>query len=56
MKSGNKIDAQFWGEQYTRKMADAQAGQAIALLAGLPASRYRDALEGLARLAVSRSS
>ncbi len=43
------------GLEYTRRMADAQAGQAIALLAGLPPSRYRDALEALAHLAVQRS-
>lgn len=43
------------GLDYTRRMADAQAGQAIALLAALPASKYRDALEGLAHLAVQRN-
>lgn len=43
------------GLAYTRDMAKAQADQAIALLGSLPASRYRDALEGLARLAVNRS-
>lgn len=43
------------GLAYTRRMATAQSDQAIALLAGLPASRYREALEGLARLAVSRN-
>jgi octaprenyl-diphosphate synthase len=44
------------GLDYTKKLADAQAQQAIALLAGLPASRYRDALEGLAALAVNRNA
>ncbi|MFZ5697390.1 MAG: polyprenyl synthetase family protein [Pseudomonadota bacterium] len=43
------------GLAYTRRMATAQSDQAIALLAGLPASSYREALEGLARLAVSRN-
>ncbi len=43
------------GLEYTRCMAAAQSEQAIALLAGLPASRYREALAGLARLAVSRN-
>lgn len=43
------------GLEYTRRQAEAQADQAIALLAALPASRHRDALEALARLAVHRN-
>jgi octaprenyl-diphosphate synthase len=43
------------GLDYTRAQAVAQSDLAIALLAGLPPSPYRDALEGLAHLAVNRS-
>jgi len=43
------------GLEYTRGLANAEADAAIALLQELPASRYRDALAALARLAVHRT-
>ncbi|MFZ5723428.1 MAG: polyprenyl synthetase family protein [Pseudomonadota bacterium] len=43
------------GLEYTRRLADAEADAAIALLEQLPASPYRDALAALARLAVQRT-
>ncbi|MFP5440061.1 MAG: polyprenyl synthetase family protein [Gammaproteobacteria bacterium] len=43
------------GLEYTRKLANAEADAAIALLQELPASRYRDALAALAHLAVHRT-
>ncbi|MFP5383364.1 MAG: polyprenyl synthetase family protein [Gammaproteobacteria bacterium] len=43
------------GLDYTRRLADAQADEAIALLKTLAPSRYRDALESLAHLAVHRN-
>lgn len=43
------------GLEYTRQLANREADAAIALLAELPASRYRDALAALAHLAVHRT-
>ncbi|MFZ5757676.1 MAG: polyprenyl synthetase family protein [Pseudomonadota bacterium] len=43
------------GLAYTRALAEAEADAAVALLAELPASHYRDALAALARLAVHRN-
>ncbi len=42
------------GIEYTRKRALAESGAAMAALAPVPASRYRDALAGLAAVAVER--
>jgi len=44
------------GLEYTATLAGREAGKAEEALAALPASRYRDALAGLARFAVSRTS
>jgi octaprenyl-diphosphate synthase len=44
------------GLEYTATLAAQEAGKAEEALAALPASPYRDALAGLARFAVSRTS
>lgn len=44
------------GLDYTARLAEDEAERALEALAGVPASAYRDALEALARFAVSRSS
>ncbi len=44
------------GLDYTARLAESEARQAEEALADVPASPYRDALAGLARFAVSRSS
>jgi octaprenyl-diphosphate synthase len=44
------------GLDYTARLAEDEVERALAALAGVPASSYRDALEALARFAVSRSS
>jgi octaprenyl-diphosphate synthase len=44
------------GLDYTAKLAEGEAERALEALAGVPASAYRDALAGLARFAVSRTS
>jgi octaprenyl-diphosphate synthase len=44
------------GLDYTAQLADGEIERALAALAGVPASSYRDALEALARFAVSRNS
>jgi octaprenyl-diphosphate synthase len=44
------------GLEYTATLAAQEAGKAEEALAELPASPYRDALAGLARFAVSRTS
>ena len=44
------------GLDYTARLAEDEVERALAALAGIPASAYRDALEALARFAVSRSS
>ncbi len=44
------------GLDYTARLAESEARQADEALADVPASPYRDALAGLARFAVSRSS
>ncbi len=44
------------GLDYTARLAEDEVERALEALAGIPASRYRDALEALARYAVSRSS
>jgi octaprenyl-diphosphate synthase len=44
------------GLDYTAQLADGEIERALSALAGIPASSYRDALESLARFAVSRNS
>jgi octaprenyl-diphosphate synthase len=44
------------GLDYTARLAEAEARRAEDALADVPASAYRDALAGLARFAVGRSS
>ncbi len=44
------------GLDYTARLAENEANQAIAVLSGIPASPYRDALAALARFAVTRSA
>jgi len=44
------------GLEYTAQLAEREAQKAEAVLAELPASPYRDALAGLARFAVTRTS
>ncbi len=44
------------GLDYTARLADSEIELALAALAGIPASNYRDALGALARFAVSRNS
>ena len=44
------------GLDYTARLAESEAQKAEAALAAIPASTYRDALAGLARFAVSRTS
>jgi octaprenyl-diphosphate synthase len=41
---------------YTARLAEDEANRALAALAGIPASAYRDALAALARFAVTRNS
>ncbi|MCX2959540.1 MAG: octaprenyl diphosphate synthase, partial [Serratia symbiotica] len=45
---------QYASLEYTHNRAEEEANKAIAALQALPKSPYRDALEGLARLAVQR--
>jgi len=44
------------GLDYTARLAENEADQALEALAGVPASAYRDALGALARFAVSRNA
>jgi len=44
------------GLDYTARLAEDEATRAIDALSGVPTSRYRDALEALARFAVSRNA
>ena len=44
------------GLDYTARLAENEVERALQALVGVPASAYRDALEALARFAVSRSS
>jgi octaprenyl-diphosphate synthase len=44
------------GLDYTARLAENEASRAIEVLAGIPASAYRDGLAALARYAVSRSA
>ena len=42
------------GLEYTARLAEAEAGQALATLAALPETPYRDALAALVRFAIAR--